>query len=122
MLSQSVKLIAKTIRNLPTFVSTKVQDLQARNRTRNCTYNLALNGIYLDEDCDYTFFNLKGEKMQVNMDGEWSGYSNHPIRSAVAKTAPLPEGCFCVEFQWFLGHPFIRVYHNPNPAFPELKG
>jgi len=111
-----MKLNKSQIKALPEPVSKRVLALQTKNRTRYCAFEVILptRGIYLDEDADYDFFNLRGEKYSVQMDGEWSGYTRHPVASAVAKTAPLPEGCFCVEFQYFLGHPIIHVYESKN--------
>lgn len=118
----SYKLNSDLIKRLPKPVQTKVNGLKQQYRTRSVSYTVETEGVFLDEDSDYSFFNLKGEKLSFRMDGEWSGYSSHPVKSAIGKRAPLPVGCFAVEFELFLGHPFIRVYHNPSEALPQLTG
>jgi len=109
------KVLARHLKAMPDFIQEKVGALKKRYRTRNVRYEqLAPGGtIYLDEGASYTFWNTAGRQMKVNMVSQSTiGAINTGVNYAIGERVPLPQGCWAVEFELFMGKPFITIYHT----------
>jgi hypothetical protein len=109
-----MKLKKAQIKALPAKISEHVLALQARYRTRNCDLECKESGweLYLGEGAKYFCLRPDGDVSSVQMQSERTLHAGGGWRShQVGKRIPLPKGTWIVEFELFLGKPFIRVLH-----------
>lgn len=109
-----MKLTSAQIKQLPANVQEKVNALKKRYNTRRVSLEIKSPGwrLYLGEGCNYTFFNNSGGTMETSMISENTvGATNDGINYGIGYAPPFPQGTWIVEFQLFLGTPYIRVYH-----------
>ena len=111
----TTKLKKAQIRSLPGAIPQAILDLQKRYRTRYCAFHQESPGwkLYLAEGARYTAFDSDGEEMStVKMQSEHSlhaggGWQSHQV----GQRFPVPQGAWVLEFEIFLGKPFINVHH-----------
>ena len=109
------KLCKAEIKQLPAGVRDRVLEIQQRYHTRFCELDIESPGwcVYLDEGVKYTAFDAKGQELAtIRMQSQSSlhaggGWQSHQI----GKQIPIPQGAWVVEFELFLGKPFIHVHH-----------
>ena len=109
-----MKLTTAQIKQLPKPVQDKVMALRKQYRTRHTAFEQKSPGetIYLEEGARYTFFNQRLEAMQANMvSSDTIGAANTGVNYAVGQRIPMPAGAWVVEFELFLGKPFVNVHH-----------
>lgn len=110
----------------PDYVMEAVKAYATRYHLRNLSFEMkaAGSGLYLDEDASVTFFLPDGTQKSVRMAGEWNMTAsavNGRVSGAVGDKMPMPSGSWAVEFEFFLGHPIVSVYHWGLPALPGGK-
>ena len=113
-----MKLNAKARKELAALapaVAAKIDAYASQYRTRNVRYEQHPAGwnFYLGESTTYTIFAPNGKVRTAAMIGEHSiGASNDGMNYLVGKDTPgLPEGTWVVEFELFLGKPFITAHY-----------
>ena len=118
--------VKKLAEAAPGYVMDTVKAYADRYHKRDVSFEMkaAGTGLYLDEDARVTFFLPDGTQKSVRMAGEWNMTAsavNGRVSGAVGDKMPMPSGSWAVEFQFFLGHPIISVYHWGLPALPVGK-
>lgn len=111
----TTKLRKSQIRSLPGSIPQAILSLQSRYSTRHCVYEQESPGwqLYLAEGARYTAFDKDGREMDtVRMQSEHSlhaggGWQSHQV----GKRLPVPQGAWVLEFELFLGKPFIHIHH-----------
>ena len=115
---QGHKVTKKVMQDLfPREVFDHVTALMKRYRTRNVkVYNEPAGWkMYAAEGASYTVF-YRGERRDVRMMSEHNLHAGAPAASyAIGAQPELPVGAWLVEFELFLGKPFISV-HNVGLA------
>lgn len=112
------KVTKAQIKEFPAEVQEAVFALMKRYRTRNVKYSNRPEGfkLYLAEGASYTAF-FKGQKQSIQMMSQSSlhaggGWQAHQVGSRIE----LPLGAWVVEFELFLGKPFITVFNVNHKA------
>ena len=113
-----MKLNAKARKELAKFapaVAVKIDEYASRYHTRSVFFQQHPAGwnFYLNEATTYTIFAPNGKVSTTAMIGEHTiGAANDGMNYLVGKDTPgLPEGTWVVEFQLFLGKPFITAHY-----------
>ncbi len=105
----------KELKTLAPKVSEKIEELAAKYRTRNVRFENHAAGwnMYLAESARYSIFAPNGNVRTTAMVGENTiGAANDGMNYLVGKDTPgLPEGTWVVEFELFLGHPYITAHY-----------
>jgi hypothetical protein len=107
-----ISLNKKTLAALPAPIASVVADWKDRHHKRSISYDDRTT-IYIQEDATYTAFNadLTATKT-ARAAGEWAGATG--LRPSAE--CPLPPGCVMIEKGFFLGQPFLNIYHNNRHA------
>lgn len=109
----------KELTKLAPEVAAKVDAYATRYRTRNVRYENHAAGwkMYLGEGETYTIFAPNGKSRTAAMVSESTlGCANDGMNYHVGKDTPgLPEGTWVVEFDLFLGKPYITVHYVGVP-------
>ncbi len=112
----------KELAKLQPSVAEKVVSYQRQYKTRNCTFEQHPAGyrFYLGEGETYTFYSKTGERKSATMlSGDTIGAAVHNFSHNVNDRTPgAPEGTWAVEFQLFMGKPFITVHYVGQIAIP----
>lgn len=109
----------KELAKLNPAVSAKIDAYAERYRTRNVRYEAHAAGwnMYLGEGATYTIFAPNGNTRTAHMiSGDTIGAANDGLNYLVGKDTPgIPEGTWVVEFELFLGKPFITAHYVGVP-------
>ena len=105
----------KALQQLQPAVAVEVEALKARWRTRRVNYEQHADGwrCYLGEGEQYTFYAPNGKTLATQMVSENTiGAANDGVNYHVGQqTPPMPEGTWAVQFDLFLGRPYITVHY-----------
>jgi hypothetical protein len=110
----------KEISRLAPQVAGEVSELCKRYRTRRVKFCQHAAGwqMYLAEGTSYEFFPENGKSMMARMlSADTIGSKSDGINYYVgAQTPAIPEGTWIVEFQRFMGTPYITVHYVGQTA------
>lgn len=109
----------KELAKLNPAVAAKIDAYADRYHTRNVRYEAHPAGwnLYLGESTTYTIFAPNGNVRTAAMIGEHTiGAASDGMNYLVGKDTPgIPEGTWIVEFELFLGKPFITAHYVGVP-------
>jgi hypothetical protein len=110
----------KEISRLAPQVASEVAELCKRHHTRRVNFCQHASGwqMYLAEGTSYEFFPENGKSMMARMlSADTIGSKSDGINYYVgAQTPAIPEGTWIVEFQRFMGTPYITVHYVGQTA------
>ena len=103
------------IKRLAPAVGAEIEALATFYRTRNVHFESHAAGwqMYLGEGIKYTVHAPNGKTLHASMVSESTiGAANTGVNYHVGEETPgMPEGTWVVEFQLFLGHPYITAHY-----------
>lgn len=105
----------KELAKLAPQVAADVDHLRKRYRTRRISYQAHPAGwqCYLAEGASYKFYPPNGKALATHMVSENTlGARNDGVNYHVGERTPaMPEGTWVVEFELFLGQPYINLHY-----------